>query len=128
MKETCFSVLLVTVATVWMPITGYCQTGGEGKYWYLNYCASCHGASGKGDGSVAKVLTQKPADLTTLSNSNGGVFPAARVSETIDGRREVAAHGLREMPVWGRGTRVAPVIVRARIKAIVDYIATLQSK
>jgi mono/diheme cytochrome c family protein len=128
MKATCFGALLVIVGTVSMPLAGYCQDQGQGKYWYLSYCASCHGISGKGDGSVAKVLTQKPTDLTTLLERNGGVFPAARIVETIDGRREVVAHGEREMPVWGRATRFAPVMVRTRIRAIVNYIATLQGK
>lgn len=120
--------LLVAVAILCLSSVGYCEDGGQGKYWYLNYCASCHGTSGKGDGSVAKVLTQKPADLTALAAANGGTFPASRVIETIDGRREVAAHGPRDMPVWGRSMRFAPAILRVRIRAIVDYVATLQGK
>ena len=128
MKSSYAAALLLLVAMNLMPSTGRAQTVTDGKYWYLNYCASCHGASGKGDGSIAKVLTQKPADLTTLSSVNGGVFPAARVSEIIEGRREILAHGARDMPVWGRATRIAPVMVRARISAIVEYLATIQGK
>jgi len=128
MKNTYLSALLVAVGMIWIPTIGYCQDGGQGKYWYLSYCASCHGTSGKGDGSVARALTQKPADLTALSSSNGGVFPTARVTETIDGRREVWAHGSRDMPVWGKAARFAPGMVRARIRAIIDYVAALQSK
>jgi mono/diheme cytochrome c family protein len=120
--------VLAAAAILCVPTVGHCEEGGQGKYWYLNYCASCHGTSGKGDGSVAKVLTQKPADLTVLAAANGGTFPASRVIETIDGRREVAAHGPRDMPVWGRSMRFAPAILRARIRAIVDYVATLQGK
>ena len=119
---------LLILAVSLIPSMSYAQADSDGKYWYLNYCASCHGASGKGDGSIAKALTQKPADLTALSSANGGVFPAARVSETIEGRREILAHGSREMPVWGRATRFAPGMVRARIRAIVDYVATMQGK
>ncbi len=126
MKNSRLGALLAVGAALWMPTHGYCQDA-QGKYWYLNYCASCHGVSGKGDGSVAKVLTQKPADLTALAAANGGIFPATRVTETIDGRRDVAAHGPRDMPVWGRAMRFAPVMLRARIRAIVNYIATLQS-
>ena len=120
--------LLVTIWTIFSPMVAYCEDGGQGKYWYLSYCASCHGASGKGDGSVARALTQKPTDLTSLSASNGGVFPAARVSEAIDGRREIWAHGSREMPVWGRAARFTPGLMRSRIRVIVDYVATLQAK
>src|SRR3990167_11376745 len=35
-------------------------------------CAVCHGATGKGDGEMAKLLTAKPADLTVLAKNNGG--------------------------------------------------------
>jgi hypothetical protein len=82
----------------------------------------------KGDGSVAKVLTQKPADLTALAAANGRKFPATRVMETVDGWREVVAHGPRDTPVWRRAMRFAPAMLRARMRAIVDYVATLQSK
>jgi len=108
--------------------TGYSQNLDRGQYWYVNYCASCHGKAGKGDGPVAKFLNQAPADLTKLSDANGGTFPSARVYEVIDGTREVGAHGTREMPVWGKAVRYAPTIVRARIRSIVDYISMLQSK
>jgi mono/diheme cytochrome c family protein len=93
MRNACFSGLLAVGATISVSSLGQCQDGGQGKYWYVSYCASCHGTSGKGDGSVAKVLTQKPADLTALAAANGGEFPTARVMVTIDGRREDAAHG-----------------------------------
>ena len=53
-----------------------------------------------------------------------------RVRRIIDGR-EVEAHGDREMPVWGdafkalRGGR-SEEDVRARIAAILDYLASIQ--
>ena len=57
--------------------------------------------AGKGDGPAASHLARRPADLTKLSVSNGGVFPFVRVFEMIDGRLDVVMHGPREMPVWG---------------------------
>lgn len=36
----------------------------RGKDIFQQQCASCHGASGKGDGPVAAGLAHKPADLT----------------------------------------------------------------
>lgn len=128
MKDICVGASMLAVATVMMPGTGYPQDIQKGQYWYSNYCASCHGSAGKGDGPVAKFLTHAPADLTKLSDANGGIFPSARIFEVIDGRREVGAHGTREMPVWGKAVRYAPAIVRARIHAIVDYVSTLQGK
>ena len=35
-----------------------------GKVKYLQLCASCHGASGKGDGVAAKALSPKPRNHT----------------------------------------------------------------
>jgi len=113
-----------------------------GKEEVETKCVMCHGVSGKGDGPRALALTIKPADLTMLAKNNGGVFPASRVHEIIDGRLEVAAHGPRLMPVWGdefliqETTRPEDVSeetfvqrearVNGRIKALVDYLARLQ--
>jgi len=127
MMKTSFGILFALLTTVWTSSTSYSQDA-QGRYWYLSYCASCHGESGRGDGRVAKCLTQKPADLTKLSETNGGKFPADRVFEIIDGRREVEVHGSREMPVWGRSVRFSPLRVRTTIRGIVDYLATLQGK
>jgi mono/diheme cytochrome c family protein len=128
MKVVCIGALISAVSTVLIPGTGYAQNKDSGQYWYSNYCASCHGRDGKGDGPVAKSLSRPPADLTRLSAANGGTFPPERIAEVIDGRREVAAHGTRDMPVWGRAVRFGPSIVRARVRAIVDYVSTLQGK
>jgi mono/diheme cytochrome c family protein len=68
---------------------------------YRGYCASCHGTEGKGDGPVAPALNSKMPDLTTITQRNGGIFPAAHVSKIISGDEIIPAHGTREMPVWG---------------------------
>jgi len=105
-------------------------------------CASCHGAGGKGNGPEATSLVVKPADLTVLAKKNGGQFPTAYVRQVIDGRAHVAAHGSREMPVWGVQFQVVPPDqpqapseqpfgyredkVQARIEALIAYLAQLQ--
>jgi mono/diheme cytochrome c family protein len=71
----------------------------EGPDLYRAYCASCHGANGKGGGPVARDLKVAPPDLTRLSSN--GQFPTERVRQTILGDAVVAAHGTREMPIWG---------------------------
>jgi mono/diheme cytochrome c family protein len=73
----------------------------NGPDLYRGYCASCHGAQGKGDGPVAPALNSKVPDLTTIAQRNGGVFPAALVNKIISGDQIILAHGSREMPVWG---------------------------
>jgi hypothetical protein len=62
---------------------------------------------GQGDGRLARSLNIAPADLTRIAKANGGEFPFAKVAEIIDGRAIVAAHGQREMPVWGERYRRA---------------------
>lgn len=103
---------------------------------YLNSCAVCHGASGRGDGNLVNFLTVKPTDLTKLSANNDGKFPFLEVFQVIDGRTMVSGHGERDMPVWGRryqediGQAYGPyggeAAVRARVLELVYYIQTLQ--
>ena len=72
----------------------------KGQDLFQAYCASCHGARGKGGGPVASALKTKPPDLTVLAKKNSGQFPTVRVRNLIAGD-EVLAHGSREMPLWG---------------------------
>lgn len=104
-----------------------------GQALYIRYCASCHGADGRGQGPVAAALKQPPPDLTTLAQRAGGRVDERQLMTVIDGERLVAAHGPRDMPVWGAifdkeledepfGFRVR--LLRAQILA--EYVATLQ--
>jgi mono/diheme cytochrome c family protein len=74
----------------------------KGQKLYVRYCGSCHGATGNGRGPAAGVLETPPTDLTALGARYGRPLPADVVLPYIDGRKQVAAHGPREMPVWGR--------------------------
>ncbi len=73
----------------------------RGRALYLQYCASCHGLAGEGDGPVARALMTPPANLRRLSERFGGPLPDDQIARYIDGRSEVKAHGPRDMPVWG---------------------------
>lgn len=108
-----------------------------GKRKFQQYCASCHGQTGKGNGVMAALLVSKPADLTQLRNKNNGEFPFWRVYRTIDGRELVQGHGSREMPLWGfvfqkeesaNGSTVQEDIVRGRIWQLVYYLESIQEK
>lgn len=79
-------------------------------------------------------LTQAPTNLRTLSSRNNGVFPRSTVRGYIDGRNLVAAHGTRDMPVWGWQFAQAGVdnrdpakIAQNRIEAVIDYLEEIQS-
>ena len=47
----------------------------SGKQMYLQYCSSCHGKDGKGDGTVSRDLKVRVPDLTGLAKKNKGVYP-----------------------------------------------------
>jgi mono/diheme cytochrome c family protein len=110
------------------------DTEPTGKVLFERFCASCHGTSGKGDGPVAGSLQPRPSDLTTLTARHDGKFDEAALMAIIDGRREVAAHGTRAMPVWGLvfeqqlseqlHTRYTGLL---RTRALVDYLRTIQA-
>jgi mono/diheme cytochrome c family protein len=104
---------------------------------FATYCASCHGALGLGDGPVARSLSPRPADLTTLARRNGGKFDPQAVMATIDGRNAVAAHGPREMPVWGvvfaqehagAGQRQAGQLSLLLTTMLTEYVASIQKE
>lgn len=96
---------------------------------YLLHCAVCHGMHGRGDGPMKPSLTKAPKDLTTLSKENGGSFPETVLYQIIDGRRDIASHGTREMPIWGNrflamdGTENS---VDARIDQILRFLESIQ--
>ena len=103
----------------------------SGSELFLNHCAACHGADGEGSGPVAATMRVNVPNLRTLTMRSGGTFPADAVAAYIDGRELQAAHGDRQMPVWGdvfRGPEqgTAQRVVRRRIAALVEFIETLQ--
>ena len=107
-----------------------------GMVEYEIACMPCHGVEGRGDGPLAHSLKVTPADLTKITKVNRGEFPSKKIAEIIDGRAAVAAHGARDMPVWGDRYRVAteagenPAEVearaRAQITALVRYLEAIQ--
>jgi mono/diheme cytochrome c family protein len=100
---------------------------------YLTYCAACHGLEAEGNGPVADALIVRPPNLTNLTRRFGMPLPRDKVAEYIDGRRDVRAHGSREMPVWGErfqedlvGLPATEDTTRRIIESIVDYLISIQ--
>jgi len=104
----------------------------SGEEMYLNYCAVCHGKDGKGAGPAASALKVPPTDLSKLSANAGGKYPALHVSSVIRGEAELAAHGSKDMPVWGplfwRMSQGHEGEVQQRIANLNSYIESLQAK
>src|ERR1039458_8224627 len=63
-------------------------TSVAGKDLYREYCAVCHGTTGKGDGPAASALKVPPSDLTQISKKNGGKFPELQVQHIINGEAD----------------------------------------
>lgn len=80
----------------------------RGKYLYIKNCASCHGVKGAGDGTVAKLLHKKPANLKTLGN----IFPHANFFLQIGDGKGV-------MPAW------KDVLTKEQMHDLTQYLATL---
>jgi len=73
----------------------------DGAQLYQNHCATCHGAAGKGDGPAARALKIAPADLTRLAKNNQGKFPDLSIIQILENGSGLAAHGSKDMPIWG---------------------------
>ncbi len=127
-----FLVLAVALAAYAVPFDTV--KAASGRVTFQRYCASCHGAGAKGDGRLASIIKVPVADLTTLAERNQGEFPSDRVRQFIDGRKDVVAHGLREMPVWGDALQHPDQpgdqekIAQDKIDQLVEYLKSLQTK
>ncbi|MCU0669684.1 MAG: cytochrome c [Myxococcota bacterium] len=105
----------------------------SGESLYVRHCAVCHARTGRGDGAFAGILRTQPSDLTLIAARRGGTFPDAEIAGYVDGRLVPAAHGTREMPIWGRwlGTPLAEgttedEVARGEVMVMIEYLKSLQ--
>ncbi len=111
------------------------QDADIGAQLYGDYCAACHGASGKGDGDMANLMTIPAPNLTLLAANNDGEFPMLKVIHVIDGRTGLRGHGA-PMPVFGRvfaSSEPGPanpygsvLEVRGRVLSLAMYLESIQ--
>ncbi len=105
---------------------------------YQNYCAECHGLTGKGDGPSRLTIPMNPPpnDLTVMARKNGGKFPFDEVVDSIDGRKNIPSHARLQMPFWGTtlqkpGKEFTPesdAEVKKRIEAMARFVESIQQK
>src|SRR5579863_590408 len=94
------------------------------------YCAACHGSDAKGHGPASEAMKTRVPDLTHLAKDNGGAFPEGHVRKTIMGDDVIAAHGSREMPIWGPIFHQVEEDVdrgNVRLENLVHYLESIQS-
>ena len=126
--------LAVLAATLAAPRLAAAQTKEIlelGREEYRWNCEVCHGKEGKGDGTMAPVLTMRPADLTKLAQRNGDRFPFWRVYAVVGGQASVPGHQAFEMPeFWRRFRReegdTAILPAEMRILVLTHYVESLQ--
>ncbi|MDJ0820951.1 MAG: cytochrome c [Paracoccaceae bacterium] len=116
-------------------VSAQAQNADLGQEVFSQYCATCHGATGAGDGPMAALMTTSIPDLRQLAARNDGEFPMLRVIHIIDGRTELRAHG-GPMPVYGTlfsagaGTQdlyVDVLYTRGRVLSLAYYLETIQN-
>ena len=103
----------------------------SGKQMYEAYCAACHGVNGKGNVRAAAALSQPPTDLSLLSSSNGGKFPAYRVRYLLMDQNYHHDRAAGSMPVWAPAFKSLqqqhPELVTLRVRNLVAYLEAMQA-
>jgi hypothetical protein len=79
-------------------------------------------------------MTVPVPDLTRIAARHGGRFPREEVARIIDGLSPFAAHGSREMPVWGYEffdprleDEAAHALATERVDRLVEYLASIEA-
>ena len=116
MDTTNWLAMISLVAGLIAPSAVWAQDQAEGKKLYVSYCATCHGESGKGDGSAGLSLPVRPADHT-----NGAVMNQLSDSFLIDiiSKGGGAVGKSTFMPAWGGALN------EKQIRDIVSYIRSI---
>lgn len=105
----------------------------EGANIFQDFCASCHGQDGRGNGPVSRDLRPAVPDLTKLSRRNGGQFPASRVRSKLmfGGDQGLPAHGSKTMPIWGpifHQIEFDRDLGNVRLENVTKYVESIQRK
>ena len=82
--------------------------------------------------SCSLCLVDSSIEFRLLSARYGNPLPADQIAQFIDGRVDVKAHGLRDMPVWGETAWVNPEgtgrpnEIKSWVAKVVAYLESIQ--
>ena len=87
----------------------------DGKKIYRARCETCHGASGKGDGRMSRIVRNpSPADLTRSTLSHDQTIAIVSSGGRAQGRSE-------RMPPWGQE------LLYAELVSVVNYLESIRT-
>lgn len=107
----------------------------DGRALFMENCAVCHGADGKGDGAMARAMKTPPKNLTLIQLRNGEAFPRAKMMSIIDGyaRSDLAGPGMPEFGALLEGDLVPydsgdgkPTPTPRKLVALAEYLESIQ--
>jgi mono/diheme cytochrome c family protein len=97
---------------------------------FKEYCASCHGADGRGNGPAIGFLKTPPPDLRLMAQRNNGKYPSRHVESILNFGPGTHAHGSLEMPTWGSLFRSLDqsneIVANGRIYTLSKFIESIQ--
>jgi cytochrome c oxidase cbb3-type subunit III len=115
-----FSVLTLLITLSALVLTtrslAHAADAEQGKKLYGQYCVSCHGQSGKGDGPAAAALNPKPRDHTD-KESMSKMSDDDLLKVIKNGGASIGKSPL--MPPWGGALK------DDQIKDVIAYVRTL---
>lgn len=111
--------MAAALSVVWRIAPSQTDTVAKGRTLYLRHCAVCHGATGKGDGPLAKIVAPPVPDLTEgvfkLRSTPSGTLP------TDDDLRRVIGDGIAATAMFG----VKELLSDDELNALVAFVKTL---
>lgn len=117
------------------PVQANDQSRGDsissGRATFQQFCAPCHGPTGKGNGAVASYLLKTPSDVTQLRRRYNGVFPKADLEAVLLATsRDRAPRALADEEIlWGPlFLSLGPDSARVRVAELIAFLESVQER
>lgn len=134
MKRIAFGV--AALAALWGCVEAEMPVAQDGKALFMENCAVCHGADGRGNGPMARAMEKAPKDLTLIAVRHGDQFPRAKVMSTVDGyaRSDLKGPGMPEFGALLQGDLIPfdsgdgiQTPTPRKLVALTEYLESIQA-